>query len=273
MKVRKVFFLSLTIFLLLLVIGTFYDLEISKLVVDKTQRWAKFIEDYGEMPGYIVIIISISLQISSMKPKEDLKNILISGLLLIVSITLMYVILTKLIYNQNLIVLSGSVLLTIALVLVTRRYISINEEELARFRKITLLMAILSPLFFVQITKAIWGRVRYRDLLPDYSNYTPWYIPQGLTGHKSFPSGHAAMGWMLLPITILLVKSDKNLRRAIWVIVVLWGIVVSLGRIVIGAHYLTDVLISSLVSFATFYWTCFLDSKDSVKKSDFPKNE
>jgi membrane-associated phospholipid phosphatase len=79
----------------------------------------------------------------------------------------------------------------------------------------------------------------------DYSDYSPWYLPQGITGHKSFPSGHAAMGWMLLPIILLIDTKNRKIRILMSVLIVSWGILVALGRVVIGAHYASDVLFSS----------------------------
>jgi membrane-associated phospholipid phosphatase len=66
------------------------------------------------------------------------------------------------------------------------------------------------------------------------------------------------MGWMLLPIMVLLPKTGKA-QVIFKVIIVSWGIFVGLGRIVIGAHYGSDVLFSTgmavLVSvFSVNYW-------------------
>ena len=51
----------------------------------------------------------------------------------------------------------------------------------------------------MQLVKIAWGRVRFDDLGVDFRNatpalYTPWYVPNGPNGEKSFPSGHASMG-------------------------------------------------------------------------------
>ena len=45
----------------------------------------------------------------------------------------------------------------------------------------------------VILLKNLWGRARYTELSDHGAGFTPWYLPQGLTGHDSFPSGHAAM--------------------------------------------------------------------------------
>jgi membrane-associated phospholipid phosphatase len=101
-----------------------------------------------------------------------------------------------------------------------------------------------SSWLLVYALKTLWGRVRYRDLDALHAAFTPWYLPQGHTGHASFPSGHTAMGWLLLPC--LLLWPARSL--AWWVGAVLsvgWGCFVGASRIVIGAHYASDVLFST----------------------------
>jgi len=130
----------------------------------------------------------------------------------------------------------------------------LNNISISYFQKygpisrITLYLTILNPLLFVQSVKILWGRVRFRDLAPDYANYTPWYLPNGITGHKSFPSGHTAMGWMLLPIILLTLDKGWKAKLLLVTIVFSWGFVVALGRVVIGAHYASDTLFSTGVA-------------------------
>ena len=111
------------------------------------------------------------------------------------------------------------------------------------------LLAVINPLLFVQIVKILCGRIRFRDLdLPGYTNFTPWFLPPGLSSDgKSFPSGHTAMGWMLLPL--LIAVKDREIkdpyRIVVTVLVIGWGIFVGFSRIVLGAHYASDVLFST----------------------------
>ncbi|MHA1268227.1 MAG: phosphatase PAP2 family protein [Candidatus Helarchaeota archaeon] len=56
---------------------------------------------------------------------------------------------------------------------------------------------------------------------------------------------------MLLPLLILF-KNEKKILK--WVgnsIIIGWGLFVGASRIVIGAHYASDVLFSSAVAFVT----------------------
>lgn len=107
------------------------------------------------------------------------------------------------------------------------------------------LQALLYPLAATQIIKYFWGRVRFVDLAADLSNYTPFYVPAGVGVGLSFPSGHTAMGFLPAPIPWFF--AARGQRRAALVsglLVMTYGGIVAWGRIVLGAHYLTDTLFS-----------------------------
>ncbi len=120
------------------------------------------------------------------------------------------------------------------------------------FSKIVLGMAFIGYLICIQLVKIFWGRIRFRDLDSIHSNFTDWYIPNGINGNQSFASGHAAMAWMLLPLIILLPKKNKIVRIFTAGLIVVWGIAVPLSRVVIGAHYASDVLFGSFVIIISF---------------------
>jgi membrane-associated phospholipid phosphatase len=101
----------------------------------------------------------------------------------------------------------------------------------------------------VAVLKLGWGRVRFRDLQPLQGDFTPWYAPQGWTGHSSFPSGHAALGWLLLTSVLIWPRGSSRYR---WTLALCasWGVFVAASRVVVGAHYLSDVLFSTAFAFA-----------------------
>ena len=105
----------------------------------------------------------------------------------------------------------------------------------------------------IQVIKYFWGRVRFRELDVAFSQFTPWYLPQGLTGFDSFPSGHAAMGCMLLALLIFLADAKQWIKNSVLTIIFLCGIVLALSRVVIGAHYASDVLFGSFLYYNGIY--------------------
>jgi membrane-associated phospholipid phosphatase len=70
---------------------------------------------------------------------------------------------------------------------------------------------------------------------------------------KSFPSGHetmAAVGFyslVSLPFTVTRLNT-KKIRRSLFIIAVCGSGLVAFGRLLAGAHYLSDVIIGSLIA-------------------------
>lgn len=249
---KRIILLILILWIILAFFVAFFDLEISKAYVDFNSNFGKFIKDFGEIPGYIVIIISIMFNYKQSREKN--RNIDIN---IAVKIIISFLILILLVYKSLELIMTNmktEIILVISIILIiTFQIMIVNKLKLSssmntkmtKFVRSTFLLAIISPLLFVQSFKILWGRIRFRDLLPSYENFTPWYLPQGINGNKSFPSGHTSMGWMILPILILFNDVNKKIKVLIVTTIILWGVLVAIGRVIIGAHYASDTLFSA----------------------------
>ena len=104
-----------------------------------------------------------------------------------------------------------------------------------------------------EILKYTWGRVRFRDLSTDYSEFTRLFHINGLTGHKSFPSGHTNAGTSILIIAMLIPRfTDKKwIKYIVTMLCFFYIIVLAISRIVVSAHYASDVLVGFSVGFTT----------------------
>jgi membrane-associated phospholipid phosphatase len=113
-----------------------------------------------------------------------------------------------------------------------------------------IILAITHPLAITQGFKFLWGRIRFRDLGVDFIGYTPFYIPAGPGAGLSFPSGHVAMACVVSPIVFFLARL-RGFRWALIALipVLLYGLPVAWGRMLAGAHYLSDCLFSIGLSF------------------------
>jgi len=105
----------------------------------------------------------------------------------------------------------------------------------------------------IEITKYLWGRVRFRDLLKagSYDAFTAWYHPNGINGNKSFPSGHtcsAAMSYLMMLLPFVSEKWYKN-RAWCFVIPFVFTTLTAYTRLVMGAHYLSDVAMGGIIGF------------------------
>ena len=130
----------------------------------------------------------------------------------------------------------------------------VTNPIVVKYSKVVIGMAFWGYVFGIQIVKFFWGRVRFRELDAVFSQFTPWYLPQGFTGFDSFPSGHAATGFMLLAILILLEKKKMWMKNLALTLIIFWGILLAFSRVVIGAHYASDVLFGSFFIILSFFY-------------------
>ena len=238
--------------IILAIIFGFTDLEISKAVINRESSWARFGRDFGEGPGYGIISISLAIFIGSFN--EDIKKQKIPAYVIIL-IGLFFFILGFIIVDLWFVVFGGFISISLLILLLLT-----SNKDWTEFKTISIviiLLAIINPLLFVQITKILSGRVRFKNLAADYSNYTPWFLPPGPNlKNDSFPSGHTAMGWMLLPLLILIKDRKWNDPIKIFTIIIVftWGLFIAISRVVIGDHYASDVLFSTGMAAVATIW-------------------
>ena len=241
----RLLLITIIVWIILAIIFGFWDLQVSIAVVNSENVFGIFGADYGEGPGYGLIGIAVVILLGSFT--KDLKKQKIAAWVLI-AISMILFILGFLIDIEDLIFYGGFIGFSILIFV----FIAFNKDwrQYRTLALVIVLLAIINPLLFVNITKPTCGRVRFRDLTPpDYAEYTPWFLPPGLDfDNKSFPSGHTAMGFMLIPLLILFRNENKVLKAVGFVTIFGWAAFVGISRIIVGAHYCSDVLFSSCVA-------------------------
>jgi len=55
------------------------------------------------------------------------------------------------------------------------------------------------------------------------------------------------MAWMILPLLLLVVNKSKPIKISLLILIIFWGLTVSLSRVVIGAHYASDALFGAFI--------------------------
>jgi len=247
LNVKKIILIVILVWIILAVVFGIYDLAISITVVDEASIWGNFGAEYGETPGYMLIAIALATLLGSLFTNLKMQKI---PAYVGVVIGFLFILLTN---DEKYVNVGWSLIISLLIYTV----ITWNKDW-KRYRNISgviALLAVINPLLFVQITKILCGRVRFRNLVPPppppgYTSFTPWFLPPGISGggtNSSFSSGHTAMGWMFLPLLIA-VKDRKikdPLRIIVTVLVIGWGLFVGLSRIAVGAHYASDVLFST----------------------------
>lgn len=123
----------------------------------------------------------------------------------------------------------------------------------ARYRRYCLVLVLsvaLGPGVLVNgLLKPYWGRPRPRHIVKfgGTQHFRSWWRPGGPSSGKSFPSGHAAMGYVLLSGATLVACRRVWLRRQAVTGALGYGTLMGLTRIVQGGHFLSDVACSGLL--------------------------
>ena len=251
----------LLIWIILATILGIYDLDISKSIVNQNSGWAKFLENYGMIPGLIIILSGVYIYYSFIKSKSDVWSYIKRVVFFLVSSGLIFHLFDIILSNSisddfvtdhliTFLIISFSISILIFIVLHKRE--QVQSAIAIRYAKVVVGMVLFGYVIFIQGVKYFWGRVRFRDLDAAFSQFTPWYLLQGITGSDSFPSGHAAMGWMLLALLILLSNKNEWVKNLAFVLIFIWAVVLALSRVVIGAHFASDVLFGSFFIIMTF---------------------
>ena len=147
----------------------------------------------------------------------------------------------------------------------------VDKESLFKIRDIAFMYLIVSTASFVMVSgiKYVWGRVRFRALSNDYSEYTNFLTINGLTNglidtdYRSFPSGHTNAASCILILSLIPARysSKKWIKYLVLVLCCLYVLTVAISRICVKAHYASDVLFGFGINFACFMVTYFVFKK------------
>jgi membrane-associated PAP2 superfamily phosphatase len=135
---------------------------------------------------------------------------------------------------------------------------SLRRSAWRQYRRACLLLVLavaLGPGLLVNgLLQPLWGRPRPRHIeqFAGTQAYRPWWQPGGPGVGKSFPSGHAAMGYVLLAGAVLVPGGRRRwLGRLALGGALAYGTLVGLARVVQGGHFASDVVWSGLLMYLT----------------------
>jgi len=96
------------------------------------------------------------------------------------------------------------------------------------------------------LLKDNWGRPRPRDIV-EFGGRHQYEAPLRIdpaSGGKSFPCGHATMGFYFFAPAFVLMLKRRKWGRALWVFGLLYGLLIGWVRVVQGGHFVSDVIFS-----------------------------
>ena len=283
-KTYYTLFISLlTLLFTMLILSSFYDLDISLAIADQNSVFGMINASFGEAIGWGMMGVfgAMAFRISSKVKKPVLKALLIIfGLaLLATSIYLTFIDLNEAkngfkAYSNVYVNVLISFIIEVAISFIAYLVIDIDDLKTLLVFWVILMLAYFVGLAVNFITKALVFRPRYSFINNYYGSmfsifdlFEPWYLaaskgaaesafPVDIVysdSFKSLPSQHSfvSMSSILLSFIPLLNKKVRNknwVRYVVFTVAMLYGLSVQFGRIRFGSNYLSDTALGGLIA-------------------------
>lgn len=278
---RQLFLVSAVVFVILMAIATFGDLAISNTLIDYNNIFGTTFQTFGEFPIALVFIISGQIVMHYAVRSLDNKLFAIPAFLGGLGLSLWQLrqylkeaVSYSVSWATNLaehkpIGLANSDAATKGLSAVTmfilwvvvylvitawlQFWLRTKTNEQIEQLLLVAIFASLAVWFALQVNGALkeyWGRVRPYELNKAQSDFTSWLHPNGANGHKSFPSGHTMAGTTFIVLSWFIGEAK---RKYVWTIGIAYGAIMGLSRVIVGAHFTSDVVFSFFLTALIYF--------------------
>lgn len=267
----------------LLIVGTFYDYQIAQAVYTPGNPFVIFVSTLGLLPMVYpaCFLLGVPMQRSLASEKPQALRIIGAAAYMLLAM-LFGALITRAVLStlegfggiigyeppSTVRFVIGAAIGCILCVLGYKAAKKNDARNLAR-RVIVVIAALVVTFFAVELVKNFMSRPRPRLVLAGYEGigFCPWYQKNsgaegfiasygiGKDDFKSFPSGHSLMAASLLTSFYGLSLVCPSLRQKLGVALVveiIFALVVMACRMILGAHFLSDVSMGALVSVVVF---------------------
>lgn len=243
-----------------LIVASFADYSIAQAIYNPNNIFSNIFSAIGKMPGFIIAAVSFAILAQCAFYKNDIKPFFKWTLTIIYFIggiamsTFSFFDISEIIFETDKLWqylssgIAGILTFNVIFWIITR----IREKEVERYNKwaVYCIVCVVAFLISTLALKSLWGRLRYEDIVEGAGEFYPWYIIQKADG-SSFPSGHTIMAcgaFLLVPLTKFNEKASKNI---FWLRLcpLSFVILTMLARMSAGNHFLSDVVMSSILAF------------------------
>lgn len=262
-------FLATTFFMvvLLVVLATStIDYSVSKQLINHESGFAEFFNRFGEVPAMLGLLIGTAILFGGRSRKRKW----LSAIGTLVSLPFMALFSLGAVYqpfryayefaeggipSYMMPVIYGLAAILFAMVLIIAN--RIGEEKLRAYKGsgLVLLVLVILEMVTVNVLKIVWARPRMRSM-ESFEQFKYWFEiggPASGEEFKSFPSGHTANAFVMLAYTMFIPQDKKKLFTVATVFALTWGICVALSRVILGAHFLSDVFVGGYIAVVLFY--------------------
>ncbi|MGN0314824.1 MAG: phosphatase PAP2 family protein [Fusicatenibacter sp.] len=235
------------------------------MAIARKPLWARVLEVVGEIPFTTLTIAACAILFRFRTKKNRVLNILcaVGAGVLFALFSVMGGFMTWNYLTDNLGQISMTWMVLIALVMagvgvwIARAIPAKNRSKALRYAAVALLYFLL-VIIIMNSVKAVWGRMRFREMTDPIHEFTRWYqiVPRGgfNNSYASFPSGHSmnSAGVILLILLPPMIPALSGREKVLHTIVYVWCVVVGISRVFMGAHFASDVTVGVLLSLAIF---------------------
>lgn len=251
-----------------LALGSAFDYQISLALFDPANLFGRAVEAMGELP-FEIVASAAGVMLVRCARRESKGSIAAAVLGVAINVALFaYEILCALRNDGMLMPLAAAVSIAVTVaanVVIFRLTRGASRSELLRWAVMALLVWAAQAILLNLVIKPLWSRPRMRVIAATPGlEFQPWwvighpgrdaFIAAGVIkdGFKSFASGHtahAALGLMLAALPVPALRGNPGRRRAVLWTAAAVAALVACGRIVAGAHFLSDVTCGFAVAF------------------------
>jgi len=285
---KKSYWITGAILLIALICGSFYDLPISQALYNEHNAFGILFAGLGETGYFLCSGAGITLAYTGYDAEKKKTCI---PLCILATVSFLFGAGTAMYQAYE--YFSGWLLILIPILewcvfafMVHQLRKFAKDVDKRKLRIVALALALQPILSFViiNIAKLIWARPRYRSIagaanLP-YQNW--WeigtgakakYTALGVAGEefKSFPSGHTgnASTTLAISLTSLVLPQLKDKRKLLYWCAAVFAFLVAFSRIIMGAHFLTDVTMGFTTTFIIFLVLSTRTEKKLLTADDF----
>ena len=250
----------------LMVVATFFDMKIGNYMYMPENLFGVVLEVGGVSPFYLVIAFAgavfFAFSRTLKKSAWNTVRMVFAVIAALGGLTLFFHQFTKLWFDSRIIyyiVAAAISLPCLALGLWGLTRLSANTLKKLAIFSLFAVIALAVSMSIVQGVKTLWGRPRYREMFKadDFSIFSPWYKPYEISFHdsqQSFPSGHTASAGAIMVIAAL-PEIFTKLKKYEWLLFACgigFTAAVAVSRIIMGAHFLSDVTMGAIISIGTY---------------------
>lgn len=279
---KKVVTVLLGLGVVSLLVATFFDKNVTNLVMNQNSIFGNIFQNYADQGANIVLFAAfeiIAWTIWRRIQDDVLRYVMTIGALAFAFNQMLAILQDMLSYTYSMLNnLSKGIPMGVA----NNTAAVKNYPEVLRWGLAVILTAVLSVLFYnwlqsksdadirylitaalvgiavvfiAQTTigemKSLWGRFRPYEMTTvagnTMSEFTPWYHLNGINDHNSFPSGHTMSGWLFLYLVFFVPRGNISAQKKMTIFGIAMGILTAMSRVRIGAHWLSDVTVSSII--------------------------